>query len=384
MAPDLTDQQRLDWLQPIRTPRVGPALFQDLINHFGSAATALDSLTQMAKRRGAAIVAFDRGEAAREMEAADKLGAVFVALGEAAYPAALVHVSRPPPLLCVLINDPTIAKRPCVGMVGSRNASAGGLSLARAMAKDLGEAGYAVASGLARGIDAAAHMGSLKTGSIAFVAGGLSQPYPPEHGNLMQEMAQQDGAVYSEMPLRWRARAQDFPKRNRLVAGASLGLVVVEAARRSGSLITARQAGEMGRLIMAVPGFPLDPRAEGPNSLLRDGATLVRDARDVMEELLPLKQGEHYSPGQANSQLSLLAEEDCDPQFSSGASDSQAGDDVDRILSTALSHNPTTADVLIEATGVPANAVRAWLLEHELAGQIERSHGDRYGWLQQP
>ncbi|MFK7792156.1 MAG: DNA-processing protein DprA [Devosiaceae bacterium] len=371
----LTDGQRLDWLQLIRTPQVGPALFQDLINHFGSAASALDALPDMAARRGKPLRPIARADAEAEMQGAHKIGARFVVTGEPGYPVLLNHTSRPPPMLCALMRDEQIAQKTGIGIVGARNASAGGLSLARAMAQALGNQGYATLSGLARGIDAAVHLGSLKFGTVAFVAGGLARPYPPEHGDLMHQIANEGGAVYSEMPLNWVARAQDFPKRNRLVAGSSLGLIVVEAAKRSGSLITARQALEIGREVMAVPGFPMDPRSDGPNSLIRDGARLVRDADDVIAELRPLEGKTDYLAHQSKPQGDLLQEAQ-DLPFEHQLTDQ----DADSALNAAMGFSPVEADTLIATTGVPTHLVRGWLLENELAGAIVRSSGDRFAW----
>lgn len=282
------DDQRFAWLRLIRTPRIGPATFRDLINQYGSAQAALDALPEMTARRGRPIRPIDAADIEKEMAGAARLGARYVIIGEDAYPPLLAKIDHPPPVICVLADNNDALKKPAIGLVGSRNASAGGITLAKQMARELGEAGFVVISGLARGMDAAAHTGALKTGTIAFTAGGLARPYPPEHGDLMKAIVAQGGAICSEMPLDWTARAQDFPRRNRLVAASGFGLVVVEAANRSGSLITANQATEMGRLVMAVPGFPLDPRSVGPNRLIRNGATLVRNAKDVLEELAPL------------------------------------------------------------------------------------------------
>lgn len=391
----LDDAQRFAWLRLIRTPRVGPATFRDLVNHFGGAQQALDGLPGMAARRGKPIVAPDSAAIEAEMEAVHRLGARFVASGEPGYPALLMQSDTPPPLLCALIEDVTVASKTAVAMVGARNASAGGLSLAKTMARELGEAGLVVVSGLARGIDAAAHLGALDTGTLAFTAGGLARPYPPEHRDLMRAMAQKGGAVYSEVALDWNARAQDFPRRNRLVAGSSLGLVVVEAAKRSGSLITARQATELGRTVMAVPGFPLDPRSEGPNSLLRNGATLVCDAQDVLEELKPsigdgnlgdgdLFAGPHFAESDAH-QLPLVMDEhtivfDDADQAEGGQHDVAPPKDAHTALSGVMAFSPIEADALIATTGLPAGTVRAWLLEHEMSGQITRYQGDRFAW----
>lgn len=373
------DAQRLAWLRLIRTPRIGPATFRDLINRFGSAQAALDGLPEMTARRGRTIKPVDAGLAEKEMEDAARLGARFVIIGEDAYPPLLAKIDHPPPVLCVLAQAFDGSSRPAVGLVGSRNASAGGITLARQMAQELGEADYLVVSGLARGMDAAAHTGALKTGTIAFTAGGLARPYPPEHGELMRAIVEHGGAIYSEMPIDWTARAQDFPRRNRLVAGSGFGLIVVEAASKSGSLITANQATEMGRLVMAVPGFPLDPRSAGPNRLIRSGATLVRNAKDVLEELAPLLTSSAAPSSQDEPQLFGQTPYRLE-EGEQGFDRDGIAQDVDERLAQAMTYSPVAADDLIAATGIPTGIVRAWLLENELADRLVRTRGDRFAW----
>ena len=287
--PRLSDRQRLSWLRLIRTPNVGPASFRDLINRFGSAEAALEILPELMISGGAIRVARipSIAEAEAELEAAGRAGARFVGIGEADYPPLLKNMDHPPPLLAVK-GEGAVFRLPTIAIVGARNASLAGIKMARMLAADLGRDGYGIVSGLARGIDTAAHQGSLSTGTIGVLAGGLDVPYPPENAGLCDEIAERGGAVVSEMPFGWQPRAQDFPRRNRLVAGMALGLVVVEAAQRSGSLISARLAGEMGRLVFAVPGSPLDPRAAGANGLLKDGATLVTEAADISGAIAPL------------------------------------------------------------------------------------------------
>lgn len=280
----LTERQRIAWLRLIRSDNIGPATFRDLINHFGSAEAALAALPELSARGGAtrAIRIASEGEAHRELEAAHRFGARFVGIGEPDYPQALKQIDGAPPLLAVK-GTLAAAKRPAVGIVGSRNASIAGAKFAAMVARDCGRAGYTVVSGLARGIDTSAHRASLDTGTIAALAGGLDQPYPPENIGLLEEITGGNGLAVSEMPFGWEPRARDFPRRNRLIAGIGLGLVVIEAAARSGSLITARLAGEFGRLVFAVPGSPLDPRCHGTNGLLKDGASIVTAPADVVE-----------------------------------------------------------------------------------------------------
>jgi len=362
-APRLTDKQRIAWLRLIRTPNVGPATFRDLINRFGSAEAALEMLPELMISGGAQRIARipSAAEAQAELEAAKKAGASLVAIGEADYPPMLRRMDQPPPILAVK-GGSAVFGLPAVGIVGARNASLAGIKMARILARDLGKAGYAVISGLARGIDAAAHNGALTTGTVAALAGGLDRPYPPENLELCDEIAAGSGAVVSEMPFGHEPRAQDFPRRNRLIAGLSLGLVVVEAAKRSGSLISARLAGEMGRLVFAVPGSPLDPRAAGANGLLKDGAILVTEAADVETHLAPLI-------GAPTPQREQLEEP---PDFSS----SPPPRDNDRAkLLEALGPTPTSIDELIRHTALHPAQVFMILLELDLAGRLERHSG---------
>jgi DNA processing protein len=285
----LTERQRIAWLRLIRSDNVGPATFRDLINHFGSAETALAALPELSARGGAtrSIRIATEGEAERELEAANKFGARFVGIGEPEYPPSLRQIDGAPPLLAVKGNL-SAAVGPAIGVVGSRNASISGTKFAAMVARDCGCAGYTIVSGLARGIDTAAHRASLDTGTIAAMAGGLDQPYPPENAGLLEEIWNGNGLAVSEMPFGWEPRARDCPRRNRLIAGIALGVVIVKAATRSGSLITARLAGEFRRLVFAVPGSPLDPRCHGTNSLLKDGAMIVTAPSDIVEAVAPL------------------------------------------------------------------------------------------------
>ncbi len=270
----LTEEQRLDWLRLIRSDNVGPRTFRALINHYGGARAALKAVPDLARRGGAATARiYPRGDAERELKAAAGLGVSLIALGEPDYPARLKMIDDAPPLIAVRGQRDAFA-RSWVAIVGARNASAAGVKFAERLARDLGEAGFGVVSGLARGIDAAAHRATLMTGTIAVLAGGHDRIYPAEHAGLLDGILATGGAI-SEMPLGWEPRARDFPRRNRLISGVALGVVVIEAARRSGSLITSRLALEQGREVFAVPGSPLDPRCEGSNGLLKQGATLV-------------------------------------------------------------------------------------------------------------
>lgn len=363
VAPKLSDRQRLNWLRLIRTPNVGPASFRDLVNRFGSAEAALEMLPELTLAGGAGRIARipSVAEAEAELQAAEKHGARFIGIGEPDYPALLRRMDHPPPLLAVKGNA-DVFKLPPVAIVGARNASLAGIKMARMLATEIGREGYGIVSGLARGIDTAAHEGSLATGTVATLAGGLDKPYPPENLDLLDRIVSGASAAVSEMPFGWEPRAQDFPRRNRIIAGMSFGLVVVEAAQRSGSLISARLAGEMGRLVFAVPGSPLDPRAAGANGLLKDGAILVTEAADVINAIAPLTG--------ATLQLPPKLEEP--PDF--GATPPPLDSERDRVVE-ALGPTPVGVDEIIRHTGLHPAQVFMILLELDLAGRLERHSG---------
>ncbi len=287
-SPHLTDAERLDRLRLIRSDNVGPRTFRSLLNHFGNARSALERLPDLARRGGAdrAGRICSEQDARAELTAATKLGVSLVVPGEATYPPRLAMIDDAPPLLGVR-GAPEVLMRPMIAIVGSRNASGAGLKFAGQLARDLGEAGFAVISGLARGIDQAAHRATIQSGTVAVLAGGHDRIYPSEHEDLLAALLEH-GAAISEMPLGHVPRARDFPRRNRLISGAALGVVVIEAAHRSGSLITARMAAEQGREVFAVPGSPLDPRAAGTNDLIKQGATLITEASDVINAVAPI------------------------------------------------------------------------------------------------
>jgi DNA processing protein len=368
----LTDRQRIAWLRLIRSDNVGPATFRDLINHFGSAETALDMLPELSRRGGAArsIRVATKAEAEREIEIAARHGAAFVGIGEPDYPPLLRAIDGAPPLLAIK-GDRKVAALPAVGIVGARNASISGVKFAGMLAREIGQAGYSIVSGLARGIDTAAHRASLETGTIAAMAGGLDKPYPPENIGLLEELTGGHGLAVSEMPFGWEPRARDFPRRNRLIAGMALGLVVVEAALRSGSLITARNAADFGRLVFAVPGSPLDLRCEGSNGLLKDGATFITAPQDVLDGLRPLSEPDLFSP-----RPSAGEPEEISPTTMLPPSDSER----ERIFD-ALSQVPAEIDEVIRHTGIAAAAVYLVLLELDLAGRLQRHVGGRVSIL---
>ncbi|RCS21989.1 DNA-protecting protein DprA [Phyllobacterium salinisoli] len=384
----LSDRQRLNWLRLIRSENVGPVTFRDLISHFGSAGDALQMLPELMRRGGGnrPIRVATVEDAEREMELIDKIGARFVGMGEPDYPPYLRHYEASPPLLAIK-GDASLFEAPPVAIVGARNSSIAGNRFTHRLVKELGDAGYAIVSGLARGIDAAAHEASLETGTIAVLAGGLDKPYPPENMHLYNAIPEKNGVLVSEMPMGWEPRARDFPRRNRIIAGISLGLVVIEAANRSGSLISARLAGEMGRLLFAVPGSPLDPRSFGTNKLLKNGAILVTEASDIIEALTPLigpLNGQKTGPmGGATGELPFNAPTQDSTLDEAAVSPMMLLNDPEReSIIDALSPVPTDPDALIRHTGLHPSQVFLVLLELDLAGRIARHSGGAVSLLQ--
>jgi DNA processing protein len=365
----LDDRGRLACLRLIRSENVGPVTFRQLINTFGGAQAALDALPDLARRagriKGIKLCSVELAEA--ELEAAARVGARPVFTIEPGYPNALAEVEQPPPLLYIKGNIAHLA-RPMIGIVGSRDCSAAGIKLTTMLASELSAAGYVVASGLARGIDGAAHRASLDRGTVAVVAGGIEQIYPPEHAGLYAEIAAQ-GCIVTELPPGYVARAKDFPRRNRIIAGVSLGVVIVEAARRSGSLVTARYANEQGREVFAVPGHPLDPRAEGTNQLIKSGATLVTSAEDVINALGPIT-------GRAPVSIMLREPPGASPriadEWSPQPQEPRDGDSAR--VEQALGPHPIDIDAIVRATELSNRTVQIALMELDLAGRIER-HG---------
>jgi len=349
----LTGGERADWLRLSRTRGVGPITFFHLLERYdGSASAVLDDLPALARKAGskADISAPPKSEIDREFEAADAIGAFHLAACEPDYSACLAAIDAPPPVIAVR-GDPKLLSRPSIALVGARDASAVGRKMARDLARDLGAAGFVIVSGMARGVDGEAHTAALDTGTIGALAGGIDQIYPPEHERLYQELAKR-GCLVSESPPGYIATARDFPKRNRIISGLSLVVVVVEAAERSGSLITARFALEQGREVMAVPGSPLDARARGANRLIKQGAALVESVEDVlhaMEGIAPPTfdepSADRFNPRDADVPPSLL-----------------------RAVREALSPTPTPIDEIVRAVDAPHRLVRAALAELELAG----------------
>lgn len=364
----LNEQQRFNWLRLIRCENVGPATFRDLFNYFGSAEKALDAIPTLSQRGGAKrkIHIASLEETEREWEEIHKAGARLVALGEPDYPLDLAHTHAPPPILSIA-GQGHWAQKTIVSIVGSRNCSASGLKLTETLARQLGENDIVVASGLARGIDTAAHKASLATGTIAVVAGGLGKLYPKENIPLAHQISH-NGMVISEMPFSWQARARDFPRRNRIISGVSAGTLVIEAAKRSGSLITARYALEQNREVFAIPGSPLDPRSGGTNHLIKQGACLVTDIDDILNALA------HRLP-RPDQPVSLLREK---PGIELNHQELEEPADMaerDRLISS-LNLTPIAIDELARLTSLPLSQIQMILLELDLAGRLER-HGNQ-------
>lgn len=353
MIRDLSQAQRRDWLRLARTENVGPVTFEELIARFGEPALALAALPDLARRGGRAsgLKIPTQGEAEREIEAGTALGARLIANCEPPFPQALAALDPPPPLLWAR-GDVAMLDRPSVAVVGARVASAAGQRFARGLAAELGQAGQIVVSGMARGIDASAHEGALPHGTVAVLGGGIDDVYPPEHHSLYARIVAA-GCVVSENEPGRTAVARDFPRRNRIIAGLSRAVVVVEAELRSGSLITARLALEQGREVLAVPGSPLDPRARGANDLIRQGAAICEGVEDVLRALEGLR---GFREPEAPPYRTLQAESD--PALT-------------RRLAELLSPTPVSRDELVRAAAAPAPAVFAALTELALAGRAE-------------
>ena len=352
---DLTDRLRL-----LRTPGIGPVTYRQLIARFGTPSAALAAIPDLARRGGGKAPALrTREDAQREIARVEKFGARFLALDEGLYPRLLGELEDAPPLL-VAKGNIALLDRQSVAIVGARNASAAACRFARGLAHDLGEDGIVVVSGLARGIDSSAHDGSLATGTVGVIAGGIDVVYPPENKER-QEALYERGLVIAEMPPGTEPRARHFPYRNRIIAGISAGTVVIEAAPRSGSLITARLAAEAGREVMAVPGSPLDPRAQGCNQLIRDGATLVQNAADVIEAI-------HLPASSVRSRPT---------NFDHGLDEMFDGDGVLASVERLLGLSAVPVDEIIRLSGAPSGAVQMALLELDLGGRLDRHAGNK-------
>jgi DNA processing protein len=354
----LSRQQRVDWIRLSQCENVGPQTFRQLVARYGGASKALEALPELSRQGGLRrpLKLFSAEAAEAILARVEEIGAHFVVAGETGYPALLHHIHGAPPILCVM-GRLELGELDCVAIVGARNASAGGMRLARQLAAELSEEGFLVTSGLARGIDRAAHEASPDGRTAAVVAGGIDVVYPPEHHEL-QHLIGRNGLLVSEMLPGTVPLAKHFPRRNRIISGMARAVIVVEAALRSGSLITARNAAEQGRDVYAVPGSPLDPRAEGTNKLIRDGATIVTSTHDVIDAL--------------KAEAEKLWMDFTEPSEDAAQEPGPAPADRDRVLSL-LSPTPTDVDDIIRESGCAPAAIAAILLELELAGRVNRS-----------
>jgi DNA processing protein len=343
----------------LRTPGIGPVTYRQLIARFGTAAAALRAVPDLARRGGGKAPPLRSvSDAEGEIAQVEKFGGKFISLGEGLYPRLLAELEDAPPLL-IAKGNLDLLDRQAVALVGARNASAAACRFARGLAHDLGQHELVVVSGLARGIDSAAHDGAIETGTIGVIAGGIDIFYPPEN-EARQRALYDRGLVLAEMPPGTEPRARHFPYRNRIIAGMSSGTVVIEAAPRSGSLITARLAAEAGREVMAVPGSPLDPRAQGCNQLIRDGATLIQNAADVVEAIRPFENRVH------------AASTPYEP-----APEHLNGEDALGLVEELLGPSPVQVDEIIRLSGASSGAVQMALLELDLAGRLDRHAGGK-------
>lgn len=351
---------RLDTLRLIRTRHVGPVAFRQLLSRFGSVSAALEALPDLASRGGGkGFRPADRRLVEAEAERVHRLSARYCFLGDADYPPLLAEADNAPPAL-ILRGEMALAARTCVAIVGARNASAAAVRFARELAHGLTAADIVVVSGLARGIDTAAHTGAGLASTVAVIGSGIDVSFPPENAQLQERIAD-EGLLLTELPPGAEPLARHFPARNRIIAWMSLGTVVVEAAPRSGSLLTARLAGEEGRDVMAVPGFPADPRAQGCNSLIRDGATLVQSAADIIEAIGAIDQRALRSPRSPYA----------------GEPPADLADKQRRDIRALLSMSPVPVDELIRQSGLAPALVQTALLELEIAGHLRRHAGGR-------
>ena len=359
----LSDESRLDWLRLSQSENVGPITFEKLIARFGTATAAISGLPGLSARGGLKrpLRLYDKTRAETDVARAIEMGARFIASCEPDYPECLRNIATAPPVICVM-GDTALAQRPVIAMVGARTASAVGMRFTRTLAREFGEQGFAIASGLARGIDTAAHEAALETGTIAVVAGGIDHVYPPENARLQSAIAEK-GLLISEHVPGTVPKAEHFPRRNRVISGLSQATVIVEAALRSGSLITARFANEQGREVFAVPGSPLDPRCEGTNRLIKDGAHMLTGAQDVFDVL-----------GRGQSQQPAYFRENAPEAFSHDFTSA----DRDHVLAL-LSPTPIAVDDIIRESNLAADQVMGIILEFEIAGKILRQPGGRIG-----
>lgn len=366
----LSAKEKTARLRLIRTENVGPVTFRQLISRYKSAERAIEMLPELAKRGGRKkpLVACSMSNINKELEELDKLGGSLVVLGDPAYPTPLAATEDAPPVMMALGHTHLLDKS-CFAIVGARNASVVGLKVATSFSKKLGEAGYIISSGMARGIDAAAHSGAMATGTIAVLAGGADVIYPRENKEIYQQIIE-TGLILSEMPFGTQPQARHFPRRNRIISGLALGVLVVEATHKSGTLITSRLASEQGREVFAIPGSPLDPRSKGPNSLIKQGAQLTESVDDILEVLAMMDDRSISEPQYDLFHTPYIPE----------AEESLLEGDLEkahRAIKEKLSHTAIAIDELIRLTELNTSVVQTVLLELELAGEITRHAGNR-------
>jgi len=366
----LSLKEKIARLRLIRTENVGPVTFRQLITRYKTAERALEALPELAKRGGRKkpLVACPTGIINKELDELDKMGGTLIVLGDPLYPTPLAATEDAPPVMMAL-GHPHLLEKKCFAIVGARNASVVGLKIATSFSQKLGDAGYVISSGMARGIDAAAHRGALATGTVAVLAGGADVIYPRENTEVYNSI-KETGVILSEMPFGTQPQARHFPRRNRIISGLALGVLVVEATHRSGTLITARLASEQGREVFAIPGSPLDPRSKGPNSLIKQGAQLTESIDDILEVLSLMDERRISEP-----QYDLFYIPDSkmveDETMNSDLSAAQV------IIKEKLSHTAIAIDDLIRLTELDTSVVQTVLLELELAGEITRHAGNR-------
>ena len=381
LYPSLASTDPLDILQLIRSENVGPVTFFQLLQRFGGVKQALAALPDLAKRGGMKrkFKLAERNHVEEELRQIQRYGAKLIRYGDHDYPTLLMEVHDAPPLLMVRGATNVWNTRPMVGMVGSRNASAAGCSLTRKLARQCGEQGIVVVSGLARGIDAAAHQGALEHGTVGVIAGGIDNIYPPDNSALYTEMAEK-GAIISENPFGATPQARSFPGRNRIIAGMCKALLVVEAAPKSGSLITARYGLEYNRDVLAIPGSPLDPRSRGTNGLIKQGALLIETVDDIVDAIRqPTLPVSAPTPQQTALQLREQQVEEFDDN--NDIYPAPLDESLFELLERRLSTTPLELDSLSRELNYPTSHIQSALLEYELAGRLNRSHGGKVSLL---
>lgn len=366
----LSNAEKVARLRLIRTENVGPVTFRQLISRYYSAQQALEALPELSKRGGRKkpLVAAPVSKINQELEKIEAEGAEIIVFGDELYPAPLAAIEDAPPVLMALGHSHLLEKD-CIAIVGARNASAVGIKITTSFSEKLGQSGYVISSGMARGIDAAAHRGALESGTIAVLAGGADVVYPRENSDIYQQI-REAGLILSEMPFGTQPQARHFPRRNRIISGLALGVLVVEATHRSGTLITARLASEQGREVFAVPGSPLDPRAKGPNSLIRNGAQLTESVDDILE-VLSLMRNRSISEPDRDLFHYEASVDDHEAALESDLSKARTS------IKEKLSHTAIAIDELIRLTELDSSVVQTVILELELAGEITRHAGNR-------